>query len=232
MDKFISRIVVIIYLTMALVPIGYMPAALADGNGYLALCPSGNAKNLLFSKRSSLYETMANQGAAISHGAAVSHGAAYNHGAAHQGAVFNQGVVFNQVAAHQAATFDVRLDHSSHHSLGQSLGQSLGHSLKDSSHHAEQNSSKLQQHGVHKTHGNAQTDHASVNIHNGHSEDNNKCNYATVSSGQDLLQLPPLIPFKLTNSQFRATTLHALVIIALRLRKQQSRAPPKDIIFS
>ncbi len=217
---------------MALVPIGYMPAALADGNGYLALCPSGNTKNLLFSKRSSLYETMANQGAAVSHGAEVSHGAAYNHGAAHQGAVSNKGVVFNQVAAHQAATFDVRLDHSSHHSPGHSLGQSSVHSLKDSSHHTEQNSSKLQQHGVHKTHGNALSNHASADIHNGHGEDSNKCNYATVSSGQDFLQLPSLIPFTLTNSQLSAINRRALVLIALRLRKQQSRAPPIITIFS
>jgi hypothetical protein len=209
MDKFISRIVVIVYLTMALVPIGYMPAALADGNGYLALCPSGNTQNLLFSKRSSLYETMASQGAAVSHGGA-----------------------FNQVAAHQAATFDVRLDHSSHHSPDHSSGHSSSHSLKESPHHTEQSSSKFQQHGVHKTHSNALSNHASADIHNGHGEDNNKCNYATVSSGQDFLQFPPLIPFTLNNTPLSATTQHALVIIALRLRKQQSRAPPIDIIFS
>jgi len=193
MDKFISRIIVMVYLTMAVVPIGYMPAALADGNGFLALCPTGNTQNLQFSKRSSLYETMVNQG-----------------------------------AEQQASISDVGLGHSSDEGSHNSLGHTSGHS----SHHTEQSSSKLQHHGVHKTHASALTNPASASIHEGHSEDNNKCNYATVSAGQDILEFPSLIPFTPANTLLSAATQRALVVIAVRLRKQQSRAPPIVTIFS
>lgn len=197
MDKFISRIVVMVYLTMAVVPIGYMPAALADGNGFLALCPTGNTQNLHFSKRSSLYETMVKQG-----------------------------------APHQASTLDAGLDHSSHDSSHDSSHNSLGYTSGHSSHYAEQSNSTLQHHGVHKTHSSTLTNHTSANIHDSHAEDNNKCNYATVSSAQDFLKFPSLIPLTLDNTRLSATTQRALVIIAVRLRKQQSRAPPIVTIFS
>jgi hypothetical protein len=62
MHKFISRNAVIMYLTMVVMPIGYIPAALADGNGYLALFPSANSQTLLSSTGSSLYTTMASHG--------------------------------------------------------------------------------------------------------------------------------------------------------------------------
>ena len=40
MRKFISRLAVILFVPMALVPPGYMPVSPASGNGYLMLCPS------------------------------------------------------------------------------------------------------------------------------------------------------------------------------------------------